>query len=398
MNIINEEKQYICQTYKRFNVVFTKGSGKYIWDNKGKKYLDFFAGISVCNLGHCNKAVTKAICKQAATLVHASNHYHTLPQVALAKSLIKKSIKGKVFFSNSGAEANECAIKLARKRGKSVDLSGAKYEIVTFSNSFHGRTMATLSATAQEKFHKGFEPMLPGFKYAQFNDISSLQNAVSPKTCAVLLEPVQGEGGINICTKEFLEALKKLSIKYNFLVIFDEVQSGLGRTGKFMAYEHFGVMPDIITLGKSLGGGLPIGATIAGANASDIFTYGDHGSTFGGNLLSCAAADAVVKELKPAMLSAINKNGRYFLYKLKALESKYSGIVKEARGLGLMLALELKEEGRDIVEYCLQKGLLINCTQNTILRFLPPFIINKKDIDTAVKILEDALSCKISKK
>lgn len=392
MSIISEEKRYVLQTYKRLDLVLLKGRGKHVWDEKGKKYLDFFAGISVCNVGHCNPKVTAAIKKQVSTLIHASNHYYTEPQAELAAALIKATFPGKVFFSNSGAEANECAIKLARKWGK-----GKKFEVITFSDSFHGRTLATLAATGQDKFHKGFEPMPAGFARAKFNDLASVTRAVGPKTAAILVEPVQGEGGIYLATKEFLKGLRTICDRHGLLLIFDEVQSGMGRTGKLFAFQKYGVKPDVVTVAKSLAGGLPLGATIISKKAESALGFGDHGSTFGGNLVSCAAASAVLGLLTPSLLSSVSRTGAYFLAKLEGLKAKYPFVI-EARGAGLMLGIELDLPGADIVQFCQEKGLLINCTQGRILRFLPPLIITKKDVDTAVNILEDAFRWVRSKK
>ena len=386
MNIYKTEKKYVVQTYKRCNLFLVKGKGMNVWDEAGKKYMDFFAGISVCNLGHCHTAVVKSIKEQVGKLMHVSNHYYTYPNIKLAEELIKRSFPGKVFFSNSGAEANECAIKLARKWGSSKK----KYEIIAFDNSFHGRTLATLSATGQKKFHKGFEPMLPGFKFAEFNDILSVKKHINKKTVAVMIEPVQGEGGVVPAKTEFLKDLRKLCDKHGILLIFDEIQTGMGRTGKLFSFQGFGVKPDIFTLAKSLSGGLPFGATIAKESVACAFQYGDHGSTFGGNPVSSSAALAVIKLIDAKMLAYVRNTGEYFKTKLEALKSKYS-FIKEVRGIGLMLGLELDFDGKDIVKSCQDKGLIINCTHGNVLRFLPPLIIAKKDIDTAISILDKVL-------
>ena len=392
MNITENDKEYIVQTYKRQELAVAKAKGKYVFDQAGKRYLDFFTGISVCNLGHCNPRVVSAIKKQAGTLMHASNHYYTAPQGELAKKLIELSFPGRVFFSNSGAEANECAIKLARKWGNSLT-GKKKFELISFSNSFHGRTLATLAATGQQKFHNGFEPMPAGFKYAEFNNLGSVSRLISDETAAVIVEPVQGEGGVNIAEKGFLEGLKKLCDEKGMILIFDEVQCGMGRTGTFFAYEQYGIVPDVITFAKSLAGGLPLGATIISEKYASVFGYGGHGSTFGGNPVSCAAANAVLNELDAPLLEKVRTNGKFLLSKLQKLKKKYS-FVKEARGVGLMTALELDKSGAEIVASCLEKGLLINCTQDKILRFLPPFIVGKKDINLAMTILEEAFNNK----
>ncbi|HAX61276.1 MAG TPA: aspartate aminotransferase family protein, partial [Elusimicrobia bacterium] len=337
----------------------------------------------------------KAIKSQSEKLIHVSNHYYTIPQITLAQSLSDLTLGGKVFFSNSGAEANECAIKLARKWGKRTGTRdegrGTKYEIVTFKNSFHGRTIATLSATGQKKFHKGFEPLLGGFKFAEFNNLSSVEKIISPKTCAIIVEPVQGEGGVYPAKKEFLIGLRKLCNENKLLLIFDEIQCGLGRTGKIFAFKNYGVIPDILTIAKSLGGGLPVAATIAKNKVAEIFSFGDHGSTFGGNSVCCAAGIEVLKIVSnKKLLKNVKEVGNYFLSELRKLREKYD-VIKDVRGFGLMLGAELKINGKEIVSKCLQKGLLINCTQDNVLRFLPPLNINKKDVDIAVSILADVL-------
>ncbi|MDD5687740.1 MAG: aspartate aminotransferase family protein [Elusimicrobia bacterium] len=400
MNYSDLEKKYIFQTYKRNPVLFVKGKGKYLWDDKGKKYLDFFSGLSVCSVGHCHPKVVEAIKKQSEKLIHTSNLYYLKPQIELAKMLSGMFFGGKVFFSNSGAEANECAIKLARKWGsinKNVKNKAGRYEIIAFNDSFHGRTIATLSATGQKKFHKDFNPFLSGFKFAEFNNIASVKKQITGKTCAILIEPVQGEGGINIAEKGFLKELRKICDKNKLLLIFDEIQCGLGRTGKMFAYENYGVEPDILTIAKSLGGGLPIGATVAKPNIADTLKYGDHGSTFGGNPVCCSAAIEVLKIVSnKKLLKNIKEVGEYFILKLKGLQNKHSSIIKDVRGIGLMIGIELKIEGKGIVSKCLEKGLLINCTQDKILRFLPPLIINRKDVDTVIDILDDVLNAQTS--
>lgn len=390
MNTMDKEKKYIIQTYRRYDLTVANAKGKYVWDEKGRKYLDFFAGLSVCNVGHCHPKVVSAIKKQAGKFLHVSNLYYTKPQAELAEMLVKFSFPGRVFFSNSGAEANECAIKIARKWGK-AGVSGApdRYEIIVFSNSFHGRTMATLSATGQEKFHKGFEPMLEGFNYAEFNNIESVKKLINDKTVAIIVEPVQGEGGVYPASKEFLGQLRLLCDTNKLLLIFDEIQSGMGRCGALFAYQYYGVVPDILTLAKSLGGGMPLSATIAAEPIASVLAYGDHGSTFGGNPVSCQAAIEVLKLIKPSLLRNVRNNGEYFLSQLKKLKGKYA-FIKDVRGLGLMIGLELDFLGKNVVEFCQHKGLLINCTQDKVLRFLPPLIINKRDIDKAVGILEEA--------
>ncbi len=381
--MIKNEKKYILQTYKRNPLLIVKGKDKFVWDDTGKKYLDMFSGLSVCNVGHSNPKVVSAITEQAKKYLHTSNLYYTEPQIKLAQQLIGLSFPGKVFFSNSGAEANECAIKASRRMGQ------GRYEIIAFNESFHGRTMGTISATGQEKFHKGFHPLLPGFVFADFNDLDSVKRLINKKTAAILVEPVQGEGGVNVGTKTFLKGLRQLADKHNLTLIFDEVQTGLGRTGKIFAFEHSSVKPDIVTLAKSLGGGLPIGATILSKKCENALGAGDHASTFGGNPVSCAAALAVLSLLDKKMLKHVQQLGEYFLEQLAGLIAKYP-FVKSARGTGLMIGLELDFPGAGIVDYFRQQGVLINCTHNTVLRFLPPFTITRADVDLTVKLLDKA--------
>jgi len=387
------EEKFIMGTYKRYPLAVNRAKGKYIWSEEGKKYLDFFSGLSVNNLGHCHPRILKAIKEQLAKHLHISNLYYDRLQVELARKLVKLSIPGKVFFSNSGAEANECAIKLARKYGH---LRGgkreAKYKIIVFENSFHGRTLATLSATRQKKFQKGFAPLLSGFKQAKFNELSTVERAIDNSTCAIMVEPVQGEGGVRVATGEFLKGLRRICNKFGLLLILDEIQSGMGRTGKIFAYQHYGITPDILTLAKGVGGGLPLGATIAKDRIAKLFAYGNHGSTFGGNPVCVAAGLAAVKLLNGKLLNNVKVTGSYFIKRLNRLKSKYPKKIKQVRGLGLMVGMELKGEGEKIVKKCFEQGILINCTQKRVLRFLPPFIIGNGDIDMLVNTLDKILS------
>ncbi|MCL1972951.1 MAG: aspartate aminotransferase family protein [Endomicrobia bacterium] len=387
MNIKQMESTYFMPTTKRVDLVVKKAKGQFVWDEKGKKYLDFFTGVSVCNLGHLNNAVVKAVKKQLDEYAHVSIHYYAPVQMKLGKELAKK-FGGRVFLSNTGAEANECAIKLARKYGHTT---GGRYEIIAFNNSFHGRTVMTSAATGQAKFHEYLKPLPPKFVFADFNDIESVKKLINDKTAAIIVEPVQGEGGIYVATKEFLKGLRVLADKHNIVLIFDEIQCGLGRTGKFFAFEHYGVKPDVITLAKAIANGLPLAATIANKKFGEVFTYGDHGTTFGGNPVSCAAALAVIKEMSPKFLKNSLETAKYLYAKLNDLKKKYN-IIKEVRGIGLMTGIELSIAGKDILEYCLNKGLIVNCPQKTVIRMLPPLTITKKDVDAAVKILNDAFS------
>jgi predicted acetylornithine/succinylornithine family transaminase len=383
---IRLEGEYIIPTYKRQPVMFVRGKGKYLWDRNGKRYLDFFAGLSVCNLGHGHPEIIKAIKLQLNRLVHVSNIYYMPAQIKLAKMLIEKSFgKGKVFFSNSGGEANECAIKIARKWGK-AGKGKTRHEIIVFKNSFHGRTLATLAATGQKKFHKGFEPLVPGFKYAEFNDIRSVKKLINSGTCAVIVEPVQGEGGVYPASREFLNELRKLCNRNKLLLIFDEIQCGLGRTGKLFAYQYYNVKPDVITLAKSISNGLPLGVTAVSGKFAEILGAGDHGSTFGGNIISCTAAIEVLNLIDGRLLKNVDRLSKYFFKQLSILKTKYP-FIKEIRGRGFMIGLELSIEGKDIVKKCLENGLVLNCTQGKVIRFLPSFVITREDIDKAVNIL-----------
>jgi len=381
--IIKLSKRYVMNTYGERSIALVKGKGMYVWDADGKKYLDFLSGIAVNSLGHCHPEIAEAIKKQVSTLIHVSNLYHIKQQAELAELLIKHSFKGKCFFCNSGAEANEAAIKLARKA-----TGPEKSEIITMTGSFHGRTLATITATDNTKYQKGIEPLPGGFKRAVFNDIKSVKKCVNNRTCAIMIEPVQGESGIHIARNDFITELRKLCDEKKILLIFDEIQCGLGRTGKLFAYEHYNVEPDMITLAKSLGSGLPIGALIAKDKTSSGFGPGDHGTTFGGNPLCCAAALTTLKIILRDNLSQhALKMGGYFKNKLEALKKEYS-FIREVRAIGLMIGVELNFECKKIVADCAKNGLLINCASGNVLRFLPPLIVSEKEIDKAVNILD----------
>jgi acetylornithine aminotransferase len=384
-------QDHICGTYARFPVTFVRGKGCTLWDEEDKEYLDFLAGIAVCNLGHSHPDLARVLCDQANTLIHVSNLFYTRPQVELASQLTGLSFAEKVFFSNSGAEANESAIKLARKYSKDKYGPG-RFHIVTMKNSFHGRTMATLSATGQEKVHKGFEPLVEGFTFADFDSVSSVEAKVSDKTCAVMVEPIQGEGGVNIPGPGYLEALKALCRERDLLLIFDEVQVGMGRTGKLFAHEWEGVTPDIMTLAKALGNGLPIGAMLATNEVAAAFVPGSHASTFGGTpLVTSVAARALQIISDPAFLEDVRNKGDYFRDCLNDLQTKHKTI-KGVRGRGLMIGAELSIPGQKVVERCLHKGVIINCAHETVLRFVPPLVVTKAEIDRLVSILDAALA------
>jgi acetylornithine/N-succinyldiaminopimelate aminotransferase len=385
---MNTADKVIAKTYKRFPIVITKGNGCGLWDAEGKKYIDFVSGIAVCNLGHAHPKVSEALSKQADILLHVSNLYYTEPQIELASRLTENSFADRVFFCNSGAEANEAAIKLARKYFKDKGESG-RYRIVTMEKSFHGRTMATLSATGQDKIRKGFEPILEGFDYIPFNDIDALRKSIGPSTCAVLLEPIQGEGGVRCPDPDYLKAVRRICDETKVLLIFDEIQTGMGRTGKFFAYEHFGIEPDIMTLAKALANGLPIGAMLAIEEVAEAFGPGTHASTFGGTPIITAASVQVVKVLlEENIIHHCAKMGAYFKERLLGLKAKHESIV-DVRGMGLLLGMKLKIEGDTIVNSCMEKGFLINCIQGNILRFIPPLIIEKEEIDALVACLDE---------
>ena len=389
-DLIRDSARYLANTYARFPVVLVRGRGDRLWDSDGKEYLDFAAGIAVDVLGHCHPKVVEAIKAQAETLLHVSNLYHIEPQIRLAQALCEHSFADKVFFCNSGAEANEAAIKLARRYAK-VRWGPDRYEIVCMRDSFHGRTMATLTATGQEKHQRGFEPLLPGFKHIPFNDLRAAEQAIDSRTCAVLVEPIQGEGGVRVPDDDYLPALRQLCSDRDVLLMLDEVQTGMGRTGRLFAYEHWGVEPDVMTLAKALGGGLPIGAMLAKEEVASAFVPGSHASTFGGSPFITAAAlaalTAIVEERLPQRAAKI---GAYFLGRLRELVQRYP-YAKEARGKGLILALELAVPAKPIVDRCLQLGLLILTAGDQILRFVPPLIIGEADVDEAHSILDQAL-------
>ncbi len=393
---MNEKKimaladENIMNTYKRVPIALVKGEGARVWDASGKEYLDFVAGIAVCNLGHSHPNVVKAIKKQVKNLTHVSNLYYTQPQAEVAALLTKYSFADKAFFCNSGAEANEAAIKLARKYAHE-NLGADKFELITMKDSFHGRTMATITATGQEKFQFGFTPLLDGFKYVPFNDPLTLEAAITTKTCGIMLEPIQGEGGVIIPDEPYLAQVREICNRHKILMIVDEVQTGIGRTGKLFAYEYAGIKPDIMTLAKALGNGFPVGAMLATDHVAKAFGPGNHASTFGGNLLAMAAARATLKTiLDEGVLENCQKMGGYFFAKLQALKAKHE-VISAVRGRGLMLACALTIDGADIVKTCQERGLLINCTGGKTLRFVPPLMITQKDIDAAISILDVVL-------
>jgi acetylornithine/N-succinyldiaminopimelate aminotransferase len=378
--------KYLMQTYARQPVSIVRGRGAKVWDLEGREYLDFVGGIAVNVLGHGHPDLVHAIQRQAAQLIHTSNLYYTEPQVKLAQVLVDHSFADRVFFCNSGAEANEAAIKLARRYGHEK-YGAERFEIITMKNSFHGRTLATITATGQEKVQKGFEPLVPGFAYAPFNDFGAIAGMVSRKTAAIMLEPVQGEGGVHVADREYLKHLRELCTQQDILLIFDEVQTGMGRTGTLFAYEQLGIEPDIMTLAKGLGGGVPIGACLAKESVAAVFTPGTHASTFGGNPLACAAALTVCRVLlEGRVLEQARRMGEYLAKGLADCKDRHR-VVRDVRGLGLLQGMEVDIDAKAVVEDCLARGVLVNATSDRVLRFVPPLVITQREIDKLTETL-----------
>lgn len=385
---IERGEQVLIHTYRRFPAAMVRGEGCRLWDENGREYLDFLSGIAVCVLGHCQPEVTRAIRNQAGELVHVSNLFYTRPQIELAELLVRNSFADRVFFANSGAEANEAAIKLAR-----IYSAPGKYEIISLLGSFHGRTLAAVAATGQPHFHRGFEPMPEGFVNAEFGDLQALEALISPQTCAILCEPIQGESGVRPLSQEYLQGIRALCDRHGLLLIFDEVQTGLGRTGTLFAHEQLGVTPDIMTLAKALGSGLPLSAMLTTEKIAAAFTPGTHAATFGGNPVSCAAGVVVLRQLlAPSFLEAVRDTGAYFMAELQGLAGKFPQFASGARGRGLLLGLTLTEKGiahgAEIVNRMFERGLIINFTGNQVLRFVPPLIVTRNEIDTLIRELE----------
>jgi acetylornithine/N-succinyldiaminopimelate aminotransferase len=379
--------KYVIANYGRLPRVITKGEGCYLYDADGNKILDMFPGWAVSGLGHCHPMVVEALRKQAGELLHIDNTFYSEPQGILAKLLSERAFGGKCFFCNSGAEANEAALKLAR-----LHTTQEKYKFITAEGSFHGRTFATVTATAQPKYHEGFLPLLPGFIYVPFNDVAALESAFSDEVAAVMVEPIQGEGGINVATPEYLQVIRRLCDENGAVMILDEVQTGIGRTGKWFGYQHFDVEPDIITMAKALGGGVAIGAMMAREEIAASLVPGKHASTFGGNCLACSAGIAVIEAIEEDnLLQNAVEMGRYAKEKLEQLKQKHF-IIDSVRGIGLMIGVQLTSPGNEIVDKCLDKGLRINCTSGTVLRFMPAMIATKAQIDQAIEILDAVLS------
>ncbi|MCM8771788.1 MAG: aspartate aminotransferase family protein [Candidatus Omnitrophica bacterium] len=385
--ILKNYERYVIPSYRKQNLIFVKGKGSYLWDIDGKKYLDFFPGWAVSGLGHCHPEIVEKIKKQVEILIHLSNNYYHPWQALLARKLSELSFGGKVFFCNSGAEANEAAIKLARLYGRRTK----RYKIISMENSFHGRTLATVTMTGQRKYNEMFEPLPVGFIYAKFNDFSDLCEKIDNEVVAIILELIQGEGGINVIEKEYLENVKKICEEKDILLIFDEVQTGFGRTGKLFAYQVFGIEPDIMTLAKTLGGGFPVGAMIAKREISDLMSPGTHASTFGGSPLACVSCLAVLEAIeKDNLLENVKIMGNYLRNKLEELKKEFS-IIRKVKGIGLMLAFEVERDGDKLVEICAENGLLINCTHGNIIRIMPAINIKKEEIDEGIEILRKSL-------
>jgi len=379
--------KYVIANYGRLPRVIVKGQGCYLYDAEGNKILDMFPGWAVSAIGHCHPKVVEALRKQAGELLHIDNTFYSEPQGKLAQLLSERAFGGKCFFCNSGAEANEAALKLAR-----LHTSQEKYKFITAEGSFHGRTFATVTATAQPKYHEGFLPLLPGFVYVPFNDIAALESAFSDEVAAVLVEPIQGEGGINVATADYLQTIRRLCDEKGAVMILDEVQTGMGRTGKWFGYQHFDVVPDIITMAKALGGGVAIGAMMATEEIAASLVPGKHASTFGGNCLACAAGVAVIEAIEEDnLLKNAVELGQYVKDKFEQLKQKHF-IIDSVRGIGLMIGVQLTSPCKEIVDKCLENGLRINCTNDTVLRFMPPMIATKSQLDQAIEILDDVLT------
>ncbi|MBI4354534.1 MAG: aspartate aminotransferase family protein [Candidatus Omnitrophica bacterium] len=390
-DVISQYERYVMDTYVRQPLVLVKGKGSRVWDLEGHEYLDLFPGWGVSGVGHCHPWVMKALRGQSTKLLHVPNNFYHPLQVKLAKALVERSFDGTVFFANSGAEMVESAIKLVRRWGHTSPRGGGRYEILVMERSFHGRTTGAMSATGQPHYQQGFEPLLPGFICVPFNDLKAVERAITPKTVAIMVEPIQGEGGVRLASAEFLQGIRRLADGHRLLVIYDEIQTGFGRTGSLFAYQQTGIAPDVMLLAKTLAGGFPMGAMIASRAICDVLTPGTHASTFGGSPLACACALAVLEVIKKqALLERVNSLGRVAMERLKALASRCT-IIREVRGQGLMIGIELAIDARPLVAACRTKRLLINCTQQTVLRLLPAMTITRAQLDRGLDILEDVL-------
>ncbi len=389
--VIQQTEQYYLPVFGRYPLVLNHGKGCKVYDSEGNEYIDFLAGIAVNDLGYAHPVLVKAIADQAGRIMHCSNMYYTEIQAKAVKIIAEVTGMDRVFLSNSGAEANEGALKLARKYGKKA--GEGKYRIITAVHSFHGRTMMTLTATGQPKYQHGYEPLPAGYEYVEYGDIADLEAKMSDDVCAVMLEPIQGEGGVHIPSGEYLQKVRELCDRHDALLIFDEVQTGVGRTGKWFGYMQSGVKPDVLTFAKGIGGGFPMGGFAVTERLAHVFAPGDHGSTFGGNPLACAAAYATLTTIKSENLvdKAADK-GEYFKAELKKLQAKHPEKVKDVRGCGLILGMELCREGKPVVEYCLKEHVIVNCTAGNVIRLVPPLIVSKEEIDAVVAALDKALA------
>lgn len=381
----------LFQTYGRFPLTFVRGEGARLWDDGGRCFLDLVGGLAVCNVGHCHPKVVRAIQEQASRLIHVSNFYYHPPMVELAERLVELSFAERVFFCNSGAEANEGAIKLARKVAKDRGHPD-RFEVITMEGSFHGRTLATVTATAQEKYHRGFEPLVEGFRYVPFGDLEALRSAISPRTCAVMAEPIQGEGGVRVAPQGYLKGLRELCDEAGVLLILDEVQTGMGRTGMLFAHQADGMVPHVMTLAKGIAGGLPMGVLLATEDIAASLTPGTHASTFGGNPVAAAAGLAVLSVLvDDGLLQQMAPVARSLKEGLEGLARKYPELVLDVRGRGLMLGMELREPCRPLVDACMAKGVLINCTVERVVRLVPPLVLTMEEVEEALQVLESSM-------
>ncbi|MDR1383812.1 MAG: aspartate aminotransferase family protein [Planctomycetaceae bacterium] len=384
--IIAQFQKYVIPNYTRYPVALTKGDGSYVWDAEGRKYLDFFPGWGCNLLGHCPKPVVEAICKQASELIHVPNTWYTEQQGTWAQMLSERSFGGMAFFCNSGTEANEAAIKLVR-----LHTPKERYKILTFQSGFHGRTMGSVSATAQPKYHEGLQPLLPGFVYLPYNDLQAVKSAIDNETAGILIEPVQGEGGIRIPSVEFLQGLRKICDENGILLVFDEVQAGCGRTGNWFAYQHFGVTPDIMTLAKSICGGVAAGAMLAKREIAPSLRPGMHAATFGGNPLAAAAGIATIEMIeRENLLEQTKKLSELFHTRFQQL-AKEVEIIQNVRVIGMMIGIDLSIDGSPFVAECLKRGLLINCTQGHVIRLLPAMNLTLEQANEGIDIIVDAL-------
>ena len=389
--VIEQTEKYYLPVFGRYQMVMDHGQGCRVWDNEGKEYIDAFAGIAVNSLGYNHPVLVKAIADQAAKVMHCSNLYYTEIQAKALRLVAEATGMDRIFFANCGAEGNEGAMKLARKYG--VAKSPTKYKIISADESFHGRTFDTLAATGHDYYHVGYGPLSPGHVLVPYADIKALEAVMDEDVCAVLLEPIQGEGGVHVPTDEYLQQVRALCDKYDALLIFDEVQTGVARTGKWFGYMHSGVKPDVLTFAKGIGGGFPVAGFAVTERLAHVFKPGDHGGTFGGNPLACAAVYATLATIKSeGLVEKVAQKGEYFIGELEKLQAKYPGKVKEVRGRGLILGMELTSEGRAVVEHCLANGVIVNCTAGTVIRIVPPMIISKEEIDIVVAALDKALA------